>query len=162
MSYLLQLLRWLFPKTYIRINVANLKRKHRKSLKAAKTSQERQDVEGFFYHEFLEWDEWMSSIEDAELVEKAKKRDISLDDFSLPPYDKDDLYAIKNSHYYYGAFGSRLLDPNTRKAVSKAIRDRAPSYRKERREDKKLVVNVIVSLASLIGTITGLVAVITH
>ena len=88
--------------------------------------------------------------------------DIELDDFLYPPFDESYPCDTKNSHYYYGMFGDRLLRYETCKALSKAIREKAPTYRKERREWFELWIKAGLLLVAIIGTATGFVSAIKH
>ena len=85
--------------------------------------------------------------------------DISLDDFPYPAFDKDDPHEIPNSHYYYGDFGEKLLGHESRSNLRNAMRERAPAYRKERREYVELWIKGAAAIIGLLGAATGFIAV---
>lgn len=101
--------------------------------------------------------DWLTEIDDERLVAKAAKMDIDLDDFPFPPNEPNEPDE-RPSHYVLGKFGNRYLAPETRKALKAKMRDRAPAYRKERREIWELLVKAVPLITGLIGVAIGLVA----
>ena len=111
-----------------------------------------------------EWYDWLTSIEDEELIDKAVQMDLSLDDIPMPNCAPDELGFVKPSHWDKAKmnFGTRVLYSDTRRALQKAIRERAPAYRKERREVREFYLKLALGLGSAAtgvgGTIIGIIA----
>jgi hypothetical protein len=141
------IIRALFPKTYIKFGIQSCKKRFEKV----------PDGREAFNYELLDYEEWLREIEDKELIKKAEKMDIYLDEIPYEEYDPKDPHDIKNSHFYYGTFGSKMLGHNTRKSLIKKVRERVPSYRKERRE---FFIELSGILIGVIGALSGLVAVL--
>ncbi|MEI7669516.1 MAG: hypothetical protein WCJ33_05500 [Pseudomonadota bacterium] len=160
-----RLLRINAPKLYIRNGMARSHQEYKKKLENAKNISvgDRADLEREYQDDIWQWQEHLSEIEDKELVEKAKKIEVYLDDITLPELDKDDYNAVRYTHYRIGTFGDRFLDPNSKKALLKNYRERIPVYRKERREIIDLRIKIFgligTFIVSAIGALTGLLAV---
>ena len=160
MKLLNRFLRTYFTRFYIRKGIARDESKHAKELRAEKlTPEERYEWESFQHASLQEWCEWLTSIEDVELVKKAQKMDIYLDEIPIPAQDNEDMRRIKGTHYTYNDFGERLLEYESRKAIIKAIRERTPSYRKERREIWEFWLKSGGIIIGIIGAATGFFAV---
>ena len=90
--------------------------------------------------------------------------DLSVDDIPLPDYvaDPDSLYEISGHWVVYKPLALRLLEDDTRRALQKAMRDRAPVYRKERREVQEFYLKLVLGVGSAItgigGTVIGIIA----
>ncbi len=159
MNALERALRWWSPKRYCRWMLGRGKRERREKLNAARSlsAAEKQKLADQLYCDTQELREWLEEMEDAELIQRARKMDVYLEDIPLPP--DDDLEELEpNSHYRPGAFGNQLLHEDSHAALTKAMRERYPSYRKERREIWELWIKVLTLLIGLIGAATGLVA----
>lgn len=91
---------------------------------------ERHNLRTSFNGELEDWAESLMILEDGEDIRKTKKMNIYLEDIPFPSTDDDDLYAIKNSHYRSGPFGSTVLCPESRNALRKRMRERkaAPAF----------------------------------
>ena len=61
-------------------------------------------------------------------------------------------------YHRIGSFGNHLLQIEFRGLLTKAIREREPVYRKERREQVEMIVKVITAVTGLAGTLIGLFA----
>jgi hypothetical protein len=104
-----------------------------------------------------EWLDELREIDDQRLVAKAAKMDIDLDDIPFPPL-KGMQRPSQPSHYELGTFGNRYLTHETRKIIKAKMREKAPAYRKERRERWELIVKAIPLVTGLIGTAIGLLS----
>jgi hypothetical protein len=131
---------------------------HRDKLKAVKSSADRQELEAFHNFDMRDLDDWLTSIEDKELIKKATRMDLSLDDIPTPDCAPDEVPG----HWDSGESGTRLLYSDTRRALQKAIRERAPAYRKERREIQEFYLKVVLGVATATtgvgGTLIGIIA----
>jgi hypothetical protein len=121
---------------------------------------ERQNLVAELDFELCEWEEWLTEMEDKELIRRAKKMDVYLDDIPFPKPDetagRNSAY-IRPSHYEPGRYGNELLHYDSRAALIKAMRERFPAYRKEQRERLQLWINLVAVLTGLVGTATALV-----
>ncbi len=139
-----------FTRHYIHKSLAREKLAYKKKLNAPNlSSNERDRIEWDFYNSMRELDEWLTAIEDAERINQAKKMDIFLSDFPLPEEDKDDIYAVHNSYFYYGSFGEKLLYPDICKQLRNAIYERRSTYMQEQAEKRQFWANTIISIFSL-------------
>jgi hypothetical protein len=122
-------------------------------------AEERGAIRVQFDAEMTEWRHWLLELEDAELVMKARKMDIELDDIPVPAYPEDEIpNYVYGIHYEIGEFGNCHLRMESRSALRKNIREKASAYRKERREWIDLLLKAGTILIGLIGATTGLVA----
>lgn len=144
--------RW-FPKSYAMRGWRRAEEACREQVKAA-PSDKREEIKGRLTWELWEWIDWVREIEDAELVAKAAKMDIHLDDMP-PPYSEDEE---RESHYEIGNFGNRVLHHETRVALRTKTQERGPSFRKERRETVELYIKMLTGLTGLGGVIIGVIA----
>jgi hypothetical protein len=151
--------RW-FPRRYFRSGLARARRDNARDLIAAKhrTAQERYELRQFMDSSLEDWRGALLEIDDRRLVAKATKMDIDLDDFSAP--EEGERYIGLDGHFQTDAFGNQYLVEETRKALKARMRERAPAYRKERRERWELIIKILTVIAGLIGTATGLVSAI--
>lgn len=154
-------LRIFFLKDYIQNCITKEKLLHEKKLKSkALTTQERHDLEQNFRISIQEWEEYRDCINDAEMVKKAKKMDIELEDFEYPDFHENNSHAIRHSHYYYSEFWYKILFNKTRQELRKEMKERLPSYRKERKEAWDIWIKFAFLLIALIGSATGLISTI--
>lgn len=114
-------------------------------------------------HALYEWESWLAEIEDAKLVRRASRMDIYLDDIPVPADEEDRAsWEPQDRHYRFSDFANLILVPECRSALKKAMRERAPAYRKERREVWELWIKIgtlaVAALTGLIGTAIGLVS----
>jgi hypothetical protein len=154
-------IRKFFPEYYVRMNIAKCKRENKAELKKAGklSAQEKYDMESYQHHSMVEWYDWLATIEEAELVKRANKMGVYLDDIECPKYEKGDYRSIPNSHYYWGDFGDKLMHYDSFKALRKLVRQKEPIYRKERREEKEFWLKSFGVLIGVIGASTGFLAV---
>jgi hypothetical protein len=150
--------RW-FPRQYCIRGRRGTERENKLKLKAAEhlSANDRWNLKQQLELDLWEWDDWLTEMDDERLVAKAAKMDIDLDDIPLPPSEEPER---RPSHYVLTNYGNRCLHFQTRKALKARMRDRAPSYRRERREFWDLIVKAIPFVTGLIGTAIGLVAAI--
>lgn len=144
--------RW-FPKTYARSGRQRAERAYREPLRGL-PGERRREMKNQLTWEIQEWSDLLAEIEDAELVAKAAKMDIRLDEIPAPFSESEN----RRSHYEVSNFGYRLVCYETRNVLRNQIRDREPAFRKERRELVELYIKIIVALTGLLGGATGLVA----
>jgi hypothetical protein len=156
-----RLFRWWSPKRYCIWKLARLRREHKKKMNAARSlsTLERTNLDAELSSGMWELEEWLTEIEDTELVRKARKMDVYLEDIPIPVIEEDGPWQPHDRHYRIGGFGNELLDPACRDALVKAIRERYPTYRKERREVWELWIKGVTIVIGLIGAATGLVAI---
>jgi hypothetical protein len=147
--------RW-FPRRYCIRGLRRAEDAHKRQLKAAVSADERYKLKRQLENDVWEWTDWLREIDDKRLIAKAAKRDIDLDDIPLPQQQPDE----RPSHYELGTFGNRYLADETRKAIKAKMREKAPAYRKERREFLDLIIKALPFVTGLIGTAIGLVAAI--
>ncbi|MEQ1704791.1 MAG: hypothetical protein ABL867_02310 [Rickettsiales bacterium] len=156
-------LRKFYTKHYIHSEIKRTQAEYnKKRVTKGLSKDDRHYLEHNFSDDMRELDEWLEGIENQEMLKKAKKMDIELSDFPYPHFDEDDSYQIKNSHYYIGHFGERLLRFETRQLLRKAISEKAPAYKKEKRENIELFIKGILMLSAFMGTATGLISAIKH
>jgi hypothetical protein len=158
MNVFLRVCRRVKPKLYIRIELAKL----HKALNGPRrinisTNFSKVDPHERIGDEIDELNEWAQSIDDRDLQAKAKKIGVYIEDIECPKID-DDARIV--GYYEYGAFGNELLRDDIRKPLSKAVREREPIYKKERRERLELYLKLITAIAALLGGLIGLVSVL--
>jgi len=151
--------RW-SPKRYCLRMLKRTERENRVRLKAAQSlpKLEYRNLRSELNSNLWEWIEWLHSIEDQELVLRAKKMDILLTDFITPEPDQ-----FQDPDYFkIGEFGGKVLYAEMRDAITRAIRERMPLYRKERREIYEFYLKVVLGVGTIItgigGTLIGILA----
>jgi hypothetical protein len=156
-------LRWYSPKLYIQRSLARGRRENEKKLAASGlTGQERYDYDCSLHQDLHEWYEWQTVVEDEEMIKKARKIDILMDDFPIPHLANDDFRSRNPSHYDQNDFGDRILRDESRTILRKAMRERMPAYRKERREYWELWLKAGALVMGLLGTATGFIVALKH
>jgi hypothetical protein len=134
---------------------------HIDQLKAVKSSADRQELEASHNFDVRHLGEWLISIEDKELIKKATRMDLSLDDI---PMSEEDRADERPGHWDTGDTRTRFLYSDTRRALRKAIRERAPAYRKERREMQEFYLKFVLGVGGVMtgigGTIIGIISVL--
>jgi hypothetical protein len=147
--------RW-FPKRYIHMMLRRTEIEYRDKLKTVKSSADRQELAADHHFEMSDWEQWLASIEDEKLIKEAARMDLSLDD--IPMF----VSLGKKTGHWDAEIRDRVLYDDTRRALQKAIRERAPAYRKEKRERQefylKVVLGVMTAVTGLGGTIIGIIA----
>lgn len=140
--------RELFSKRYVTFMLARAEQREREELKAAKalSALERRNLKDKLEQDVWEWREWLWEIEDKELVAKALKMYIYLDEIPIP----SPIEGMNKSQYTDGTFGNELLHDETRQILVKKIRERLPIYRKEKREILDTRIKLIASVGSII------------
>jgi hypothetical protein len=130
---------------------------HREKLKTTKSRDDRRELEALHDIDIRELDVWLTSIEDDELIAKAARMDLSLDDIPEPDCGPDET-----PEHWIDDFGSGILCIDSRRALQKAIRERAPAYRKERREMQEFYLKLVLGVGGVItgigGTIIGIIS----
>jgi len=133
---------------------------HREKLKTAKSSEDRQELEADHGVDMQSLDGSLTGINDEELVAKAERMDLSLDDIPMPDCAPDE----RPGRWIDTDFGNQVLCIDSRRALQKAVRERAPAYRKERREIHELYLKVflqiVAALTGIGGTIIGIIAIL--
>lgn len=149
--------RW-FPKQYVTVMLARAEQRARDGLKAAKalSATERRNLRDELEQDVWEYREWLCEIEDKELVTKALRMDIYLDELPIP----SPIEGMNKSHYTFGTFGNELLHSKSRQALVKKVREKSPAYRKERREIIEVYIKAGTVIVGIIGAATGLFAVL--
>jgi len=142
-----------FPKRYARQGLQRAERAHGQQLRAAPVNK-RDELRHRLAEELWEWIEWVKEIEDTELVSKAAKMEIFLGEMPAPFSESEE----RRSHYELGTFGNRYLCHESRVALQAKVRERAPAFRKERREVIELHIKILTSLTGLGGVAIGLIA----
>jgi hypothetical protein len=126
---------------------------------ARMTEDQRAEQESRVHNELDELFQWQLTFDDKALVNKADKVGVYLDEV-ICNYVSDQ--GNIGRYYRIGAFGDKLLRDEFREALLKAVREREPAYRKERREQIELYVKIatviVTTLTGLLGAATGLVA----
>ncbi len=152
------LIRQWFPRYYCVRGFRRTEKECQRRLKAAGNlpADERSLLKFELQENLREWGEWLAEIDDKRLVAKAAKMDIDLDDIPLPPPEEHE----PPSYYVLGNYGNRYLALETRKALKAKMREKAPSYRKERREFLDLIIKTVPFVIGLIGAAIGLVSAI--
>jgi hypothetical protein len=151
------------PESYIRVQMRgvarelrNLNTKRRANLSAIERRNKAAQLEQH-RHEFYEW---QLEIEDKKLIKRAGKIGVYLDEITFPDIPDD-----RNVGRYYciGTYGNELLRDEFRTPLLRAVREREPVWRKERREQIELFTKVIAALATaatgIIGALIGLLAI---
>ena len=151
--------RW-FPKRYVRKLMRRAEIDHEDQLSAVKSRADRQELEASHNFEMRHLSEWLTSIEDKELIKKATRLDLSLDDIPMLEEGRD---GEGPGHWDTGDTRTRFLYSDTRRALQKAIRERAPAYRKERREKQEFYLKPVLGVGGVMtgigGTIIGIISV---
>jgi hypothetical protein len=152
------LMRSWFPRQYCIWGRRRTENENRLQMESAGnlSSDERYRLRQNLGYSLWEWDDWLREIDDNRLVTMAAKMDIDLDDIPLPPQEPGE----RPSHYELGNWGSRFLAHETRKALKAKMREKAPAYRKERREMWDLLIKAVPFITGLLGTAIGLIATI--
>jgi len=164
MNALERTFRFLSPKWYCRWGLNRATRERSEKLKATQSLSkiERQNLINQLDGEIYEWADWLGEMEDKELVRRARRMDIYLDDIPLPKRDAEDredpAYRTP-SHFELGPWGNNRLRSESRAALTKAMHERLPTYRRERREIRQLWINFLAVLTGLIGAATVFVTV---
>jgi hypothetical protein len=152
--------RW-FVKRYIAMMMERVSRDGDRRIKLAKTSRERTELHQLVGEDIREYESWLQSIDDGELVKRAAKMDIWLDDIPLPDENLPDVIP---GHWDVNDFGQRVLFPDFRLQLKELIRAKGPAYRKERRETYefyfKIFGGVATAVAGLGGIVIGIISVI--
>jgi hypothetical protein len=153
-------LRKWWPKRFIDREMTQAHLTYRRDWKSATAANDRRELASDYRMAMQELSEWLTSIEDQEALRRAAKMDIALDDFPEPPSGPGE----QPSHWTQGRFGERLLCYETRRALHKATRERAASFRKERRETIELYTKVSIALGTAItglgGTLIGIISIL--
>jgi hypothetical protein len=153
-----RVLRAWFPKQYIRRKRRRTEIEYKDRRKALTSREDRQELEHGYHWNMRELDEWLQDIEDDALVQKAAKRDLSLDDIPVFARAEDETPG----HWRFCDMGSHVLYDDTRRALQKAMRERAPVYRKEQREISDFYLKIALGMGSAItgigGTVIGIIA----
>jgi hypothetical protein len=151
------------PKRYCNKKIRELDNQHKEQLRAAGSLSriEKQNLQAELNSETWVWIDWMREMEDQELVTKALKMDIYLD--QMPPAPPtDSMYDDSSGYYTDTGTGCRLLRDEIRVSLRTKVWERTPAYRKERREIIELYVKMgtlaVTTIIGLLGAITGLVA----
>jgi hypothetical protein len=147
-----------FLKTYVAQGLRRAEKAYRKGLRDAPPGK-RSELRAELSQDIDEWREWKTEVEDAELVSKAARMGIYLDEIPLPSSETDgQLY----SHYEKGSWGNVYLNHEIRIALRTKVREYRPTFRKERREAIELCIRVaaliITGVTGLLGSATGLIA----
>lgn len=156
----IKLIRILFPRLYCRYGRLRTERLYQENMRTSQNLSP--DDRALLAHEreydLQEWDDWLQELDDEKLVAKARKMDVDLDDIPLLPQEPNK----RPSHYEFTNWSNRILAEESRRALRAKIRERAPSYRKERRETWALIIKLISFVIALIGAATGFVATLKH
>ena len=150
--------RW-FPKRYINKLMKSSGEEFRQQLQEIRAlglpTLERQNREAELnaHADFWELREWLYSIEDKELTRRATKIGIDLDDIPFPEPEQFQRPGLRKM----SSFGYEVLYDESRKAINKAVRERLPVYRKERREVVQFYWTLFIGA---MGTIIALAAVL--
>lgn len=148
-----------FPKTYAKQGLKKAEEAYGQ-LKAA-PSDKGENIKSQILWELWEWEQWIQEIEDSELVKKAARMDVYLDEIPAPYSESQE----RHSHYEISKFGNRYLNHDTRVSLQTKMRERSPAFRKERREVIELRIKVataiLTGMTGLLGAATGLIAFLT-
>jgi hypothetical protein len=149
--------RW-FPKRYIHMMKRRRAIEYKEQLKTIKADA-RQELEAVYNFDMRDFDEWLTSIQDEELIENAARMDLSIDD--IPMFERGNG-LVRTTHWEFSGSGNEVLYFETRRALQKLVRERAPSYRKERREMQEFYLKVVLgvggSITGIGGTLIGIIA----
>jgi hypothetical protein len=151
-------LRRLFPRTYIKRELARLRRDTAALSRSFPRGVERQNQAGAIAQSIHELEEWQTSLDDEALERKAARIGVYLDEIEIS-YE-DDPEVNDGPYHYVGRYGNRVLLDEFRNPLVQAIRAREPIYAKERREQIDLTVKLLTATSGFIGTVIGLVAVL--
>lgn len=148
-------IRWWSPEWYARRSLARAKQEYRELKQGGDVpSADYENLKTRLAGEIRELHDWISEIESGKLLHRADEMDLDLDDIQLPENEK--------SHLEVGMWGNEYLNPASRKGLKRAMRERALSYRKERREvwdlRLKIFTGVVSALTGLVGAAIGLIA----
>ena len=135
--------RW-SPKRYCRKALQELSEQLRS--KHTLSQEETNDIE----LERRELYDWLREIEDEQLIDRASRIGVDLEEMDLP--------EERPSHYQEGTFGNRFLVYSSRLELKRLVRERGLIYRAERRETLKTVATIISALTGLGGVAVALVA----
>jgi hypothetical protein len=147
--------RW-FPKKYLRRMQRRTRAEYRQKCETAKSPNDRREIEYNFDQDMENWRLWRQSIDDDELVAKAARMDLSLYDVPLPQIDGKTI----TGHWNQDDPRADVLYRESRRALEKAMRERAPSYRKERREIYEIYSKIVLGMSGLGGTIIGIISIL--
>jgi hypothetical protein len=139
----------LVPKRYIRMMMTRETLQHREKVQAAKSRQDRRELEESHDWDMQSWKNWLTSIEDHELVTRAERMDLSLDD--IPVAAASDPGERPGHGRVPGEPEIDVIHPQTRRSLQKAIRERAPAYRKVRREIADFYLKLILGIDGVIS-----------
>jgi hypothetical protein len=78
--------RW-FSKTYIYMMITRETRQHQEKVQAAKSGKDLKKLEESHYWNMRGWEDWLNSMEDPELVTRAERMNLCLDDIPKPASD---------------------------------------------------------------------------
>lgn len=160
MNLLSTIIRRVSPAFYIKVNISRIDRQIRK-LKAkdcAHTSSiESRDARDRLMEDRHEFEEWQREIDDKLLAKRAGKIGIYLDEIEFTSVEDERNYGL---YYYSGMFGNELFRNEFRKPLLKAVREREPIYRKEKREQVEIYIKLIAALTGILGTAIGVIAII--
>src|SRR5271166_5084034 len=116
--------RW-FPKRYIRKRMRWTEIEHREKLRAAESRNDRRSLEASHNFDMLDLEDWLTRIEDHQLITKAGRMDLSLDDIPEPQGGPDDTPG----HWHTGDTGSRILFENCSRSWGRTHRNRRNNHR---------------------------------
>jgi hypothetical protein len=177
-----QLNRWAFPRSYIRRNIARLNRE-RSSLRssfrtspfplrfghtssAAETAsgedgpeaarQARRRALDYLENELEEFYDWDRELNDEDLLKKAKKIGVYLDQIDFTAVVDEDQSSRGGRYHRIGRFGNGLLLDEVRVPLLKAVRERESVYRKDRIDTAVKIIGALTGLIGVIGTVLGL------
>jgi hypothetical protein len=132
---------------------------YRERFKTTGSPDERSELEAALDQEIKSWRLTRQSIDDDDLVAKAARMDLTLDDITAPARSNH----LETGHWNFDDPRAVVLYADSRRALEKAVRERAPIYRKERREIRelylKIFLQVMTAITGLGGTIIGLISV---
>jgi hypothetical protein len=142
-------LRWWSPERLCRRNIARIHQRDTQRLRDARRGIPLREAIDDFGSDGVEWEDWLRQIESDKLERRGAKIGVYVEDQPLPdgqPFHHDD-----------SPFGGKYLSHTSLVEFRRAVRAREPDYRKERRESWALILQVIVVLSGLAGTLTGLI-----
>ena len=151
--------RW-FPKRYCLRMLRRAEDEHKDRLAVARSLPliDQRNLKAELDSALWEWFDWLQEIDDKKLIKKAHKMEVYLDDIptAQPQQTEDD------PHYETRSRGNTILRQESREVLIRKIHERAPTYRKERREVVELYIKIGTLAATLIigvlGALIGLVA----
>src|SRR5690242_21846496 len=83
------------PKRYIRMMMRRRDIEYSESLKTLTSSEDPEDLEASYGCDICELNDWLTSIEDEELIDKAVQMDLSLDDIPMRNYEPGELGFVE-------------------------------------------------------------------